>query len=103
MAYDALILLLLLALLLFITRLWPILLLVKPLMHYSRRLAEKHGFEIRLLPYSGFLKKVKGDKDKMQESYKIRIFMYCRPHPIVIVTSPPPSSSAISCALLSVI
>lgn len=45
----------------------------KPLMHYSRRLAEKHGFEILLLPYSGFPKKVKGDKDKMQESYKIAL------------------------------
>ena len=45
----------------------------KPLMHYSRRLAEKHGFEICLLPYSGFLKKVKGDKSKMQESYKIAL------------------------------
>ena len=45
----------------------------KPLMHYSRRLAEKHGFEIRLLPYGGFPKKVKGDKQKMQESYKIAL------------------------------
>ena len=45
----------------------------KPLMHYSRRLAEQHGFEIRLLPYSGFPKKVKGDKGKMQESYKIAL------------------------------
>ena len=45
----------------------------KPLMHYSRRLAEKHGFEICLLPYSGFPKKVKGDKTKMQESYKIAL------------------------------
>ena len=45
----------------------------KPLMHYSRRLAEKHGFEICLLPYGGFPKKVKGDKDKMQESYKIAL------------------------------
>ena len=45
----------------------------KPLMHYSRRLAEKHGFEIRLLPYSGFPKKVKSDKTKMQESYKIAL------------------------------
>ena len=45
----------------------------KPLMHYSRRLAEKHGFEIRPLPYNGFPKKVKGDKTKMQESYKIAL------------------------------
>ena len=42
----------------------------KPLMHYSRRLAEKLGFEICLLPYSGFPKKVKGDKARMRESYK---------------------------------
>ena len=39
----------------------------KPLLHYSRRLAEKHGFEIRLLPYGGFPKKVKGDRDRMLE------------------------------------
>ena len=45
----------------------------KPLIHYSRRLAEEHGFEICLLPYSGFPKKVKGDKSKMQESYKIAL------------------------------
>ena len=45
----------------------------KPLMYYSRRLAEKHGFEICLLPYSGFPKKVKGDKAKMQESYNIAL------------------------------
>lgn len=45
----------------------------KPLMHYSRRLAEKNGFEICLLPYSGFPKKVKGDKSKLQESYKIAL------------------------------
>ena len=42
----------------------------KPLMYYSRKLAEKHGFEIRLVPYSGFPKKVKGDKDRMREAYK---------------------------------
>ena len=45
----------------------------KPLMHYSRRLAEKHGFEICLLPYSGFPKKVKGDRVKMLESYKLAL------------------------------
>ena len=42
----------------------------KPLMYYSRRLAETHGYEIRLVPYSGFPKKVRGDKDRMRESYK---------------------------------
>ena len=39
----------------------------KPLLHYSRRLAEKHGFEIRLLPYGGFPKKVKGDRERLLE------------------------------------
>ncbi len=43
----------------------------KPLLHYSRRLAEKHGFEIRLLSYGGFPKKVKGDRDRLLECCKL--------------------------------
>ena len=43
----------------------------KPLMHYSRRLAANAGFEVLLLPYSGFPQKVKGDRGKMEESYKL--------------------------------
>ena len=45
----------------------------KPLMHYSRRLAADAGFEIRLLPYTGFPQKVKGDRDKMNESYLLAL------------------------------
>ena len=45
----------------------------KPLMHYSRRLAADMGCEIRLLPYSGFPKKVIGDKNRMDESYRIAL------------------------------
>lgn len=40
----------------------------KPLLHYSRRLAEQHGFAVQLLPYGGFPKKVKGDRDKLLEA-----------------------------------
>ena len=45
----------------------------KPLMHYSRRLAANAGFEILLLPYSGFPQKVKGDRSKMAESCRIAL------------------------------
>ena len=43
----------------------------KPLMHYSRKLAANAGFEIILLPYTGFPACVKGDRGKMEESYQI--------------------------------
>ena len=45
----------------------------KPLLHYSRRLAEKHGYEAIILPYSGFPKKVKGDRKKMEECFHIAV------------------------------
>ena len=45
----------------------------KPLMHYSRRLAADAGFEVLLLPYAGFPHKVKGDREKMEESYGIAL------------------------------
>ena len=45
----------------------------KPLMHYSRRLAAEAGFDVLLLPYAGFPQKVKGDRNKMEESYRIAL------------------------------
>ena len=45
----------------------------KPLLHYSRRIAQAAGYEIKLLPYSGFPKKVIGDRDRMEESYRIAL------------------------------
>lgn len=45
----------------------------KPLMHYSRALAAAEGYEILLLPYSGFPKKIRGDKGRMRESYDIAL------------------------------
>ena len=45
----------------------------KPLLHYGRRLAASLGYDIRLLPYGGFPKKVKGDKSKMAESYEMAL------------------------------
>ena len=45
----------------------------KPLLHYSRKLVADAGYEVKLLPYSGFPQKVKGDRDKMLESYRIAL------------------------------
>ncbi len=43
----------------------------KPLLYYSRRLVSAYGYEVRLLPYSGFPDKVKGDKERMRRSFEI--------------------------------
>ena len=45
----------------------------KPLLHYSRRIAERFGYETEIVPYSGFPKKVKGDKEKMLRSCEIAL------------------------------
>ena len=45
----------------------------KPLLHYSRRIAGNAGYEIRLLPYAGFPGKVKGDRNRMEESFRIAL------------------------------
>lgn len=43
----------------------------KPLMYYSRKIAASSGYEIKLLPYTGFPGKILGDRDRMRESYEI--------------------------------
>ena len=43
----------------------------KPLMHYSRRIAEKLGYEIRLLPYTGFPEKRPGDTAYMEQAFEL--------------------------------
>ena len=45
----------------------------KPLLHYSRRIAERFGYESHVVPYTGFPKKVKGDADKMRKSCEIAL------------------------------
>ncbi len=45
----------------------------KPLMHYSRKLAACHGYEIKLLPYTGFPGKIIGNRERMKESYEIAL------------------------------
>ena len=45
----------------------------KPLLHFSRRIVFDCGYEIKLLPYEGFPAKVKGDRDKMVESFMIAL------------------------------
>lgn len=43
----------------------------KPLLHYVRRIATEQGYEVRLISYTGFPKKIPGDRAKMAESYRI--------------------------------
>ena len=43
----------------------------KPLMYFGRKLAAEQGYEIKLLPYSGFPEKIRGNRDRMKESYQI--------------------------------
>lgn len=45
----------------------------KPLLHYARRIAQDHSYEILILNYSGFPEKVKGDRSKMEESFYIAL------------------------------
>lgn len=45
----------------------------KPLLYYSRRIAEHFGYESLIIPYTGFPKKVKGDRDKIKKSCQIAL------------------------------
>ena len=45
----------------------------KPLLYYARRIAENHGYEIKVISFSGFPSKVKGDRSKMVESFNIAL------------------------------
>ncbi len=45
----------------------------KPLLHYSRRLAESLGYESLILAYGGFPKKVRGDEKKLRKSYELAL------------------------------
>lgn len=45
----------------------------RPLLHYSRRIAADHGYEIRIMNYSGFPRKIKGDRKRMEESFEIAL------------------------------
>ncbi len=45
----------------------------KPLLHYSRRLAERAGFEIKIISYGGFPKKAKGDREKIRKSCELAL------------------------------
>ena len=45
----------------------------KPLLYYSRRIAASHGYEVRPLPYGGFPRNVRGNREKMSECYRIAL------------------------------
>ena len=45
----------------------------RSLLYYSRRIAERFGYESLVLPYKGFPKKVKGDRSKLKKSCEIAL------------------------------
>ena len=45
----------------------------KPLLYYSRKLAREEEYEVKLVPYSGFPEKVKGDAGRVRQSYEIAL------------------------------
>ena len=45
----------------------------KPLMHYSRRLSAGLGYEIKLLPYTGFPPKIQGDPERLTRSFELAL------------------------------
>lgn len=45
----------------------------KPLLYYSTKLAKACGYEIRQVAYGGFPDKVRGSKEKMQQSFELAL------------------------------
>lgn len=45
----------------------------KPLLYYSTKLAKAYGYEVRQVPYGGFPDKVRGSKEKMQQSFELAL------------------------------
>lgn len=43
----------------------------KPLLYHAKKIASAQGYEVREVPYQGFPAKVKGDPDKMRQSFLI--------------------------------
>lgn len=45
----------------------------RPLLYYSQKIAKEYEYDIKLLPYNGFPDGVRGNKDKMLESFNIAL------------------------------
>jgi phosphoglycolate phosphatase len=45
----------------------------KPLLYYSRRIAESLGFDTLTLMFSGFPKKIRGDEKKMRKAFDLAL------------------------------
>ena len=45
----------------------------KPLMHYSRRIAARQGYDILLMTYTGFPSGIRGDEALMRRAYEIAL------------------------------
>ena len=43
----------------------------KPLLYHTKKIAAAHGYEVREVPYTGFPAKVKGDPEKMRQSFML--------------------------------
>ncbi len=43
----------------------------KPLLHYSRRIAADDGYEIRIMGYTGFSQKIRGDRNRMEQAFQL--------------------------------
>ena len=43
----------------------------KPLLYYSRQLAQQAGYEIREVPYKNFPPRIRGDREKMKEALEV--------------------------------
>ncbi len=45
----------------------------KPLLYYGKKLAIQYGYEIIEVNYSGFTENIRGDEDKMKETFQIAL------------------------------
>lgn len=47
--------------------------LEKPLLYYSRKLAKQHGYEIKTVPYENLPEMIRGNREKMEEAFKLAL------------------------------
>ncbi len=45
----------------------------KPLLYYSRKIAALHGYDEKIMAYTGFPPKIKGDRARMEQSFQIAL------------------------------
>lgn len=45
----------------------------KPLLYFSRKIATLHGYDEKIMAYTGFPPKIKGDRARMEQSFRIAL------------------------------